>query len=225
MTFLELVTALAEKLGGVSAPATVSGVTGSQLRLVNAISEAWDEIQARRTDWKWMRASFQFNSVAGTAAYTPADVGLTDHAVWHLDTFRIYLTSAGVRGMIPLPNWEWQAWRNNYGFGSLSLTQSYPVTWAERPKDLAIVLGPIPNDVYTVDGEYQRRPTSLKADDDTPAMPARFHRLIVYSALEAMGEFDAAPEVFGRGARKYKQINSDLIRDQTAPMGMPRALA
>jgi hypothetical protein len=40
-----------------------------------------------------------------------------------------------------------------------------------------------------------------------------------------MGEFDAAPEVFGRGARKYKQLNSDLIRDQTPPMGMPRALA
>ena len=224
MTFLELVASLAEKIG-VDAPVSVSGVGGSQRRLVNFISEAWDEIQARRVDWKWMRTAFSFKTTAGINGYTPALAGLTDHAIWHLDTFRIYLTSVGIGSQVDLPNWPWQTWRENYGFNTLQTLQTRPIVFAERPEDLAIMLGPIPDAVYTVDGEYQRAPTSLVDDDDVPAMPARFHRLIVYSALEAMGEFDAAPEIFNRGQRKYKQLNRDLIRDQTPPLQLWAPLA
>lgn len=224
MTFLELVTSLAEKIG-IDAPVTVASVTGNQRRLVNYIAEAWEEIQGRRMDWKWMRAGFSFNTTANVNGYSPADIGLTDHAIWHTDTFRIYLTSTGVRGQINLADWTYEMWRNVYGFGANSLVQSYPVLWAERPEDLAVILGPIPNDVYTVDGEYQRSPTALVVDADTPAMPTRFHRLIVYSALEAMGEFDAAPEIFSRGQREYKKLWRDLVRDQAPRIGLPRSLA
>ena len=52
------------------------------------------------------------------------------------------------------------------------------------------------------------------ADTDTPAMPTRFHSLIVWRALTEYGGYDAASEVFQRADRNYTMAMPALLQSQ-----------
>ena len=75
-------------------------------------------------------------------------------------------------------------------------------------------LGPIPDDIYTVQGEYRQSAVVLAADGDTPGAPAAFHGIIVWRALMMLAEFDEAVEDRAAAAIKYAALLEDLQRDQ-----------
>lgn len=229
-TFLEGVRTLREKCGiAGNGPTSVVAQSGEALRLVNWFQEAWNEIQALHTDWKWMRGSFSFQTAPGKLAYLPTadagEVGITDLARWHGDSFRMWLTGAGRHDEQFLPEWSHETWRNTYDFGSQAELQQRPSMWAERPGDQAILLGPLPDNVYTVVGEYQRAPSELVGDAAVPGMPKQFHRLIVYKAMMLYGAYEAAPEVRAEGEDSYDRMLSLLEDNQRPPLTFGEPLA
>lgn len=241
MTYLQLVQMLAEKCGAV-APTTVLNQTNEALRLVNWIGDAWNEVQSISTQWKWMRNDFSFQTIvdANKNAYPPTNdglggpyVGLTDHAAWHKDTFRLYRTSVGRAGEVFLKNWDYANWRDVWGFGVNATLLMRPIVWAERPRDLAIVFGAAPDAIYTVSGEYQRKPSIMTMDADVPGvvatsdrgLPDRFHRIIVYRAMMMYGAYEAAPEVRGEGQQNYSTMLSALKTAQLPQFSLGGPLA
>jgi len=50
-------------------------------RLTLFINEAWMDLQMTRTDWKWMRNSMTFPTVAGQATYTLAQIDRFQHGL------------------------------------------------------------------------------------------------------------------------------------------------
>lgn len=212
-TFLELCQSMRQEAGiSGSGPSAVTGQTGMLKKVVDWVALAWLDIQDSRSDWLWMNQEFTFQTIASTGNYTAASLSITDFGEWERDSFRIYLTSGGVAGESELQWIDYDTWRSVYGIGTQ--TESEPHCFTIKPNK-SIQLAPIPDGIYTVSGDYRQASVTLAANGDTPGMPSRFHRLIVYKALMYYGANEGAPEVYADAQEKYRVLRNALIRDQT----------
>ena len=131
---------------------------------------------------------------------------------WDRESFRNYTTATGFIDEWFLGEIPYDAWRNSYMLGAMRKVTTRPVAVAIGP-DQSVCLGPPPNGLYTVTGDYFVAPSVMVADIDTPVgLPTRFHMLIVYQAMIKYGGYEAAPEVSQRGsmenARMYAQLEA-----------------
>lgn len=203
---------------GVSGTMTTTiGQTGELLRIVQWVDQAWEELQTEHDDWNWMRSSqllgggqgMSFVTVAGTAAY-PLGTGagttgvlLANFTKWDRETLRSYTTLVGTSDEMTLEEVSYDTWRDGYMLGALRTVQTRPYVFAVAP-DETICLGPPPNSLYTVTGDYFRAPTVMALDADTPTgLPASHHLAIVYKMMMAYAGYEAASEVFQRGDAGY----------------------
>jgi hypothetical protein len=229
MNLLQLVQETRNKCGAAGVVSTVVGVSGEALRFVNWVKEAWEEIQQRRPDWRFMRQDFSFPTVANKPAYllsaTAGETLVTDHALWLGDTFRIFDPAIGKANEQYLPEWSYTDWRDTFDFGGQANNRERPMVWARRDRDAAILLGNTPNKVYTIAGQYMQAPVALGADIDTPAMPARFHRAIVYRAMMEYAHFETAPEVYTQARGLYDRMIAIMENELTEQIGFGEPLA
>lgn len=217
MNFLQICQRVREKTGitGTTAtPTTTIGQVGELGRLVHWVNEAWEEIQNMQDSWMWMRDSFTFQTVVSTEAYTPATAGLTAFREWRPETLRCYLTASGVSDMQWMLGWDYPMFRDYYEFGAISQQTGRPMYFAIRPKDKALLLGPPPDAVYTITGEYQKSATLMALDADIPEMPTQYHMLIVHAALMKYASYENAPEVMMMASRDYSNAMMRLCQDQ-----------
>lgn len=193
------------------------------------IADAYTELQQEQDEWRWLRKSFTVNTVASDGAYAYTDCTDTVTAVaiarfsrWYQNSFKCYLSSAGVGGEYELYWLPWEQFRRIYRYSTQ--TDGPPVHVSEDPTQ-AFVLGPKPDAVYVVSGDYYLGPQILSADANTPEMPTRFHRLIVYDAMLKYGGHRAAPEAMLRAATESSRLRSALYRDQLPQITTGRSLA
>lgn len=205
-------------------PTAVAGQTGLLKRVVDWYADAWRDIQNRNNNpWRWMRRPFTLNTVAGDNSYAYTDAtdvdatgAISRFAYWWAhdldDPIRCYLQSGGVSGEYRLVWLPWEQWKYLYGFGSQTNQRPIHVS-VDHQNNLRI--GPKPDAVYVVSGDFQRSAQELTADGDTPEMPVRFHDLIVYRAMEKYGANSIAAEVFARaqleGGRLMKALEADQL--------------
>lgn len=222
LTFLQLVQRAMRECGASGASlSTVSGASGEAERFCDWVNQAWLEIQTRRDDWDWMKASVllgsgaSFTTVAGTASYPlgtgDGTCGVTADLFqkWDVYSFRNYTTTTGYTNEIFLDPIRYGQWRNAYMYGAMRNVQTRPVAVAIGP-DKSVCLGPPPNALYTITADYWTKPTWLQADGDTPGMPSQFHMAIVYLAMTYYGGYEAAPEVLSRGQAGYDKLMRQL---------------
>ena len=219
-SYLQLCQDVARESGTVSGtnPTAVASQTGRLLKIVEWTAQAYVLIQNLHADWRWMQKTFSGTTSDGAGQYTPASWSIDDHRDWLRDDrvtgyqpHTIYLTATGVSGEGTLREISWQQWRTSYGRGSQ--TNNYPSEYAISPAG-EFSLGPIPDDDYTVSGEYRQAAVVLAADADTPAMPAAFHDIIVWQAIMLLAEFDEAVEQRAAAILKRNALLEDLQRDQ-----------
>lgn len=236
-TYLQLVQRLQQESGSSSsAPiTTVVGATGEAQRLCNWISDAWIEIQQHREDWLWMTQNFQFDTINQQQAYSPFTTnftvpaqpsGLVDFAKWKINptaeesSVRLYLKASGVSNETWINESDWITFRDFYIFGFRRLTYARPISCAVDPQ-MNLNFGLTPNDIYTVVGQYWQSPQALLADGDIPNMPAEFHLLIVWWAIEHYGYYEAAPEVLAYAKDQRGKMLPRLESQQLPPLQMP----
>lgn len=225
MNFLELCRRTREKCGiSGSGPAAVTGQQGEMLRIINWVNEAWVEIQNAQPDWMWMRGTFSVPTVNGQQTYTTAAAGIdTTFSHWHLDTFRVYQTARGVSDEQFLHPQEYLQFRDVYAYSNR--IPGRPAFFAVQPWDQSLMLGPIPNDGYTVVGEYQKKASEMTVNSDIPALPSQYHMLIVYGAMERYAAYESAPEVMVPVSREYDEMRSKLMGNQLSPVFIEQTLA
>lgn len=218
MTFLELVNRARLECGvsgaQLTSVATDSALTQEGLRFKRWVNEAWREIQTQHPDWNWMRKQVSFDTVAGQNYYTPAQCNVTDLGDWKRNSFRAFTKAMGYGDEQLLPFMDYETFRNVYLYGNMRSTQTRPVSFTINPSDKSLILGATPPDVYTVVGEYFKKPTDLSADSDTPELPDRYQMLIVYKAMIFYAYYESAPEVLERAQRGEKKMLSLLEIDQ-----------
>jgi|TARA_Y100000310_G_scaffold151285_1_gene150852 hypothetical protein len=214
-TFLEICQKVARESGTISGvqPAAVTSQVGRLLEVVNWVIDAWHDIQSDRPNWLWMRKEFSDVTIASTAKYAATAWSLTSFSRWVVEpkVVTIYLTATGVSDEGELANITWATWRERYGRGTQ--TEDRPVEYAISP-DGQFCLGPIPDAVYTISGEYYEGRQTLAADGDIPNMPERFHDAIVWKALMKLARRDENAEGKVDFEAEYTSIKEDLERDQ-----------
>ncbi len=219
MQFIDLVRRTRQECGiaGVG-PTTVVGQTREMKRLCDWVAQSWVDIQQERLDWRFMRKSFTFNTVASQQEYpvgTGLDINLSDFKRWINDSFRAYLLSAGVATEIILSQYhDYSAFRDYYLLGSRRLVEGRPLYITIAPNQ-SLLLGFTPNDVYVVSGQYYKTAQRLTLDADVPDFPEDYHMLIVYKAMQKYGRFEAAAEQIAAGKEEYAPLFSQLVIDQT----------
>ncbi len=230
MNFLALAQRVVEK-GGIagSGPTTVVGQAGELKRAINFVNEAWNDIQLARPDWRWMRGSVSFSTVANQATYTPAQCGISDLESWIMSTkgstFRTYVTSVGVGSEVDLGYLPYDNWRDAFQFGSMRQTSARPLTITVTP-DQSIGLGQTPDSSdYTIVGDYFKQPSALVADADVPGLPAPFHMLIVYRALMLYAQYEENDYLRTINELDYKRMMSRLSSNQLPEITLGGALA
>ncbi len=217
MDYLQLVNR-ARQEGGVSGAALLSlGGTVSQetQRFKAWVNEAWRELQIHCKDWDFMRSDFEFDTTAAVQTYTAASLStpLTSFRNWKRDTFRAYTTSIGFGDEQILRFEPWESFRNLYLYGNQRSTTGRPVLFSIKP-DKSLVIGPVPDAVYTINGEYFRQATDLVGDTDEPGITDEYHMLLVWRALRAYGLYESAAEVVVRADGEIKRLMSKIENDQ-----------
>ena len=219
MTFLEICQRLSHEcsIAG-DGPTATTSQTGINLHLVQWVNSSWMDIQRKHNDWEFMRGSFTVNTVASDGIYAYGDC--TDTAtseaiaafrMWHRDTFKIYLTSGGVGGEYPLDYLDYDDWYAEYNTGTQ--TDGPPCCFTVDHSG-QIRLGPKPNGIYTLTGEFQKKATELSGNSDTPESPEEYHEAIWYRGMMKYGRYYAAAEVYDDGKDNYNRIISEMERTQ-----------
>lgn len=235
MNFLELCQRTARECGVTSArnvPLTVVNQEGQLGRVIEWVGSAWGDIQNRHPNWLWMRSRFSFDTAVGVASYgaatdtrlsAPARLGrwivLDDNGVTNV---LIHLQSAGVAGQRRLAYLPWANFQSIYGIGLQ--TNRPPVHCTIDPQN-RLTLGPAPDAVYVVSGEYQMAPQVLAANNDVPELAERHRLLIVYRAMQAYSQHYVASEIFTSGVRSANRLMRQLEQEQLPAVSLARPLA
>ncbi len=218
-TFLQLCQGVTRESGTFTGttPTAVTSQSGRLLKVVNWTAEAWQIIQNLHNAWRFMRTEFTLSdtiTIANTARYTPAAWNITDHAEWifEQELISMYKTATGVSdegNLIPI---LWHEFRRMYTKGTQTATR--PVHWAISPAN-QFCLGPKPDAVYTVNGEYRKTSVIMDANTDEPDLPVRFHPIIIWKGVLLLAEHDEAPpDAMITANRKYAEYLGGLERDQ-----------
>ena len=206
-TFLELAQDLHSEVGAAGVPPTsVTAQTGESLRLVNWIKRADMKIQRRWINWKFLRTEFT------TGNTTTASVGTlaapTDLKTWDLKTMRIIYP--GQTDEYPLPAVEYE----NVKRQILDDNDSVPSRVIIMP-DNSLLFEPYPDGVYTILGDYYRKPVPLANNTDVSAIPEEYHdSAILGRAMIFYANFENAPEIKQQGQELYDEGMQELENHQ-----------
>ncbi len=203
-----------------SGPTAVTSQSGENLRVVNWTNSAWEDIQNHRPNWKFMRFGFTVNTVLNQDSYaytactdTTLSSAIVNFSSWLIETFKIYKTSVADESYLYPESYEY--WRNYYRIGTQ--TASRPLHSTITPDD-KIGIGPKPNGVYVLSGDYYRRATTMAANTDTPSLPSEFHMAIVWKAVMYYAQYEEAGALYATAEREYKRILRRLEMNQLPPM-------
>ena len=205
-------------------PTTTIGQTGELKKLVDWLDDAYADIQQEYETWNFLRTAFTASITSGTATYTPAAAGVTNHAHWITDDVRCYLTATGVSDEQEIFYMEWEEFKRTYLFGSMS-TQSGRPTMFSIKADNSITFWPVPDDTYTVTGEYYRTPYEMTLNAHTPAFPARFHMIVMWRALMLYAADYGEWDKYEHAQNEYRDIMGKLEFDQLPRIGWGEPLA
>lgn len=204
---------------------SVTNQVGELNRIVQWMIACWIEIQNRHTNWRWMRSRFTYNTVAGVDSQAPATatdaislalIG-TRFARWLLlddraaANVKIYQQAAGVATERWLSFVDYSSFREMYKRGTVN--NAPPAHYTLDPLN-NLLLGPPPDGIYVVTGEYMKGAQVLALDADIPELPLRFHQLLVFMTMKKYAGFEAAPDVHARAVTEGNRMMRQLELDQ-----------
>lgn len=216
MTFLELCQRTRSECGiagnaSGNTPVTVVGQIGELLRVVNWVQDAYEDIQLRHRDWQFMRYAFSLPLSVGTSTYAKSLISSPGLDDWYVKTFRLYLTSAGVTDETWLIYRDWNYFQDQRLFGSSRAATGRPIEFSVRP-DKGLEFWPVPDDAYTVTGDYNRDVHVLTGDTDTPLFD-KFEKVIVWDAVERYAGWTEEPSLFAKAQKEKNRLVNKMEID------------
>lgn len=218
-TNLELCRELVAEIGiaNGSGPNSVVNQNGELRNVVRWIRDSTLWIDNLWKDWKYLWV--EYAGVLGTHTADPAlnrfaPAPNTPPGVlvrrWDKTSFWIDKQSASAQ---PLEFVPWEKFRVLYDVARNVTKTGKPRVITVRP-DNTLQTYPIANTTYTLTGEFWRRPVRLALDNDTPLMPAEYHRLIVCRAAIMYANREDAPEIINGMEAEYIDLKEKLESEQ-----------
>ncbi len=199
MNFLTLCQRTREKAGVAgSGPVSTVAQIGEIARVVNYVREAYEELQNKHRG-SFLRRDFAFTTVIGQGVYTKSVVSGT--STWLQDSFQCYKAIADETWLDYVP---WESFRELYLRGLQRTQPGRPIKFTIAP-DYGLRFWPVPDDVYTINGEQYRTNHEFASDTDVPLFD-QFHWIIVYSALEKYAQYVGDPAVYSGSERDHRKL-------------------
>lgn len=205
MNFLDICKRV-NNLVGFQGVLTSVSPTGYQAVLVNAVKDAWEDIQRHRVDWDFMRATKSVN-VDGSQNYYSLDqlwgTAEPDLGNW------LYVSYDYQR----LMQLSYDAYE---GEDFTAWTGHKPYLYAIDPATKGLYISPVDAN-YTLDIYYTKELQNLTTATQVPWLPERYHQAIVYGAVVKLATFVGNPTLHDTYALKYDQIMGSLMREENPP--------
>lgn len=215
MNFLELCQELRSEAGiAGSGPVSTVAQTGELLKVVNYVKKAYRDIQDRRQDWDFLRDSFSFTTTVDKGEYSKSEANVSDLRNWHLslkNPFRCSLTSAGYADETFLVNKSWDVFQRVYLLGANRDAKGKPLYYAIKP-DKSIIFWPVPDNVYTISGEYFKVAQTFSGDLSVPVFNDH-HMAIVYEALKRYAAYESEAALYTEAVRERNRLVTKLEAD------------
>lgn len=197
-----------------SGPTSVTGQQGQLLKIVRWVQQAWVDIQLKRPNWDFMWEEFSFSTAVGTRDYLAADKGISDLGLWDEDSFLIMDPAIGGTDQNRIISLDYGRWRAEYRAQMDARPNDRPQLFTVLPSK-RIRFEPVPDKIYTIDGEYKRSAQNFAANEDVPTgLPDDFHMIIVWQALKYYGFFEDAPEVLDEAETNFDNLLFRLEQEQ-----------
>lgn len=231
--FLTLCNEVARESGTVTTRpgATITDVAtaiGRQAKIVGWVRMAWVMIQTARAEpWPWMVGEFSKSAVIVQSRYVGGAGGfaLPRFSRFMVDRmnadeshlpYSLFDPAIGVADEQPINMCDLGYWKQTYGRGVQ--INSRPIEYAiDRNGDL--LLGRAPDKAYTIKGEYVKAPQRLAANGDIPEIPEAYEDMILYRALELLGEHDESPNQIATARREWQALHYDMVNAIAGRMG------
>lgn len=211
MNRLQLCQRVKQEAGVSGTLAQTTSQTGILKSIIDWTDSAYAVIQGRHRNWNFLSGEFSFNTISGTANYPLSAVSLTDLAAWQTDTVRAYLDTVTDEQWIRF--WRWKEFRDTRLLGASSSVTGRPIDFAIKP-DKSMQVWPVPDDEYTIVGEYFKAAQTMTANTDTPVIPERFHEAIVWRAVMYYAADGEATVLYQHAEKEFGRIFFQLEVDQ-----------
>lgn len=192
MNFLELCkkTRHESRVSG-SGPATVESQTGILGDVVEAVRDAWIELQHYHSEWRFLEHTKNAVLIAGTGEYHFGDLGINDFKT---------LKSIFVNGdKLQRITWE----RYVEISQSLQSETGRPCNYCISPSG-SLVVSPVPDKLYQVLVHYYSTPQRLIKNADVPNIPESYHSAIIWRAVMDLSANESDSVIYQKAASKYE---------------------
>jgi hypothetical protein len=208
MTYLELCKGVRSRIGlQGTGPTTVTAPTNLEADIVDAVRDAWLDIQNSREEWDWMKVTTTFSTVASTDTYTKTDIAGADAS----RVRRFIIDSLWVNDGT---NYSRATYRDEDEFDILYINDTNTGT----PGDYTIIRRngsikmTLPDDAYTCRIDYWKTPQELSLDADEPEFDDHWHNLIMYLAIQKLSSSIASKSTQFEYAQAYAKMWGELCR-------------
>lgn len=207
MNFLQLTNDFIIESGACDQVGSVVNQLDEQAQAVIWVRDAWIEIQRNRL-WRFRWAEDSFDTVADQGTYTLTNLVRSADDDFSMDKF---IVDGDVLPLI----------HRTYDFIKAKVRSSpvetgKPRFVALRPDD-SIVVYPTPDAAYTINYEYFSAPVELLTDTDSPTLNPKFHKVIVWKALEqyAREQGKEWAGLYQAAIRNYNSTYSMVLEQET----------
>lgn len=214
MNRLALVRQLSQDAGvNAVGPASTLAQTGIYLQLVQWIDRAYEHIQGIHDTWLFHRIKFSGAMTVGQRIYTRAEMestfGISNFLELVPRTIKLYLNLADDAEII---FFNWEDFQATYDVGTFTTQTGRPSVWSIQP-DGGTIFWPIPEQAYTLHGEYRRTAHKMTADEDVTIFPdEKFDIMIMWRAMMFYGLALAEPDKYSVGLSEYRKLLRGLER-------------
>lgn len=178
-------------------PTTVQNQVGKQADVVQAVKDAWFEIQmVHEKTWEFLKAYSTGGTVAGQTDYTMSDMNLVRPA----DIRDVVLDGQRIR---------YERWESLVRRTSHLDDKGRPSYWTITPEN-KIKLFPEPDDSYDLLFIYVQEPGDLVENTDVPEINSRFHWAIVWRAVMDITIDESDVTLYQKAFEKYDNALSQL---------------
>jgi len=186
-------------------PASVANQIGQTQLIVNWTNKAYEDIQRDSLYWHFRQLEKTFSTVSTVEAYKTE---MSDVVEVKQYSVTLYLAKADESFLTEL---AYDAFKKKYRFGVQATGR--PTEYSIHP-DGSMLLGPIPDDTYTVNFEYIRTIHSLVNDTDLPIIPQDYQNTIKWKACLYYAGYEEAANQYQVFDKYYKEALSRLISNQ-----------
>lgn len=189
-------------------PVSVVGQKGVLLKLVNWTAKAWVDIQRKRRDWRFMKASHAGTLAIGKQEYNAADFGINKAVLGEIDRHSFYL--GGDR--LPLLFMDWNDWRAaRHGINPKT---TKPKKWTVN---LAgnVLFDSVPDMAYAHTFDYRLAVQRLASNTDKPYLPDDYSDAIVALAVQYYADYEEIAALSRSAQIRHLDAMTDLESDQS----------